>query len=145
MKAFYFLIGMIILTGGVFLTYYEAQQTSDLSWWGEKFPVVNFILTALVMFLGIVFGCLFRRVAGSDRQINLLQELRIVFGSSSFIAALCVSPFVFMGVYVTVAASPGDAASYLLAFQNGFFCESIFNKLKLGQGQQNANGNKKSD
>jgi hypothetical protein len=90
---------------------------------------VPVVLTGIVMALGIFFGCMFRRLGGADRQINVLAEARQVLRSSSFIAALCVSPFIFLGVYALVRDTPGDPASYLLAFQNGFFCEAIFRRM----------------
>ena len=72
---------------------------------------------------------MFRRMGNMDRQVNVIEEAKAILQSSSFIAALCVSPMVFFAAFATVRASPGDPASYLLAFQNGFFCESIFRRL----------------
>jgi hypothetical protein len=84
----------VLFLSVVFLTYYQAIQPSELGWWGERFPFVNFLLTALLLFGGILFGCLFRRIGKSER-VNIVAELKEVFSSGSFWAALCVSPFVF--------------------------------------------------
>jgi|GEM_PF-5957522 len=124
-----FIVGSGLMVGAVFVTYSGSLGSSGVGWSGSSFPTAGFCFTVLLMFGGIVFGCLYRRLVGPNRQVNPLLELRGVFTSTSFLAALCVSPFVFMAVYTVVANTPGDPASYLLAFQNGFFCESIFKQI----------------
>jgi hypothetical protein len=86
-------------------------------------------LTAAVMLLGILFGCLYRRLSRNQGKVNVPREIKDVFGSGSFLSALCVSPFVFFAVYAIVKQRPGDPASLLLAFENGFFCENIFQRM----------------
>jgi len=127
MKLMIMIAGALIAFGAIFLTYYQAA--GGLGFEGGSFPVVAIVATAVVMILGIIFGCLFRRLSGPDRPVNLWSEFSSVIQSSSFLAALCVSPFVFLGIYALVRDAPGDPASYLLAFQNGFFCESIFRRM----------------
>ena len=129
MRILALLIGIGLMIGVVVITYSGAFFATGVGWTGSSLPVFSLALTVLLMFAGIVFGCLYRRLVGPDRQVNPLRELRRVFTSTSFLAALCVSPFVFMAVYAVVANTPGDPASYLLAFQNGFFCESIFKQI----------------
>jgi len=116
--------------GGVFFSYYQGIKTQELAGWGEQFPVVSFVLTVLCMFSGIFFGCLYRRVRNRQGSIQILTELKAVFSSSSFIAAMCIAPFLFIGVYNVVGRQPGEAPSYLLAFQNGFFWESVFREFE---------------
>jgi hypothetical protein len=130
------IVAIILFVGGVYLTYYQATRPNQLGWWGDEFPFVYFVLTAFVLFVGIVFGCLFRQIkAITSGRVVIWNEVKGVFSSPSFWAALCVSPFVLFGVYATVSTAPGDPASYLLAFQNGFFCESIFNQIASGSGR----------
>jgi hypothetical protein len=74
----------------------------------------------------------------------LVNEIKAVLQSGSFIAALCVAPFVFMSVYIIVNKSPGDPASYLLAFQNGFFCETVFGRMFNGRELRSPERNKGS-
>ena len=131
-KFLFILLGVLFLGAGTFIPFYLAEDEKGLGWWGETFPFASFGLTVVVMLLGIIFGCLFRRVARRNDKILLGKELREVFSSPSFIAALCVSPLIFMSAYVVVSKSPGDPSSYLLAFQNGFFCEAIFQQLYKG-------------
>lgn len=123
------LLGCVALFGICYLSFYQASP-ADLAFNGEKaFAVGMVVLTGVVMLLGIVFGCLYRRLSKNSGRVNAFQETREVLASSSFLSALCVSPFVFFAVYAIVKQRPGDPASLLLAFENGFFCESIFHKM----------------
>lgn len=132
MNLLFTIVGFIFLIAGTFIPYYLANDVKGLSWWGESFPFMSFIMTAVVMLMGIIFGCLFRRVSKKNKKIFLGKELKEIFTSPSFIAALCVSPLIFMSAYVVISKSPGEPSSYLLAFQNGFFCEAIFEQLYSG-------------
>jgi hypothetical protein len=129
MRLILFAVGLALMLLVVSYTFSQATSSGELAWWGESFPGGSFVLTVVLMLVGILFGCLFRRLVGRQEPVNVLAELGAVFRSSSFLAALCVSPFVFMSVYAVVSESPGDPASYLLSFQNGFFCETVFEQL----------------
>jgi hypothetical protein len=130
MKCLFALAGFTILVGGVFFSYYQGTQTEGLSWWGEQFPVISFLLTVVCMFSGIFFGCLYRRIRNQQGSVQILKEVKGVFSSSSFIGAMCVAPFLFISVYNLVGHQPGEVSSYLLAFQNGFFWESVFREFQ---------------
>jgi hypothetical protein len=121
-------LGAVIVFAAVMYLTFELSTPTALNWTGADSTLPPLVASSLLMFAGIVFGCLFRSVKEKSGNVSLSGEIRNVFNSPSFIAALCVSPFVFMGVYTTVSQVPGDPASYLLAFQNGFFCQSIFEK-----------------
>jgi hypothetical protein len=119
----------VVATVAVYLTFVQGNP-GLFGFEGGALPdVLPTIGLAVVMALGIFFGSMFRRMGTTDRQVQVFKEAREVIQSSSFIAALCVAPLVFFGAFVTVRGSPGDPASYLLAFQNGFFCESIFRRM----------------
>lgn len=123
------ILGCVVLFGICYLSFYQASPT-DLAFNGEKaFAIGMVVLTAAVMLLGILFGCLYRRLSKLTGQVNAIKEMRDVLSSESFLSALCVSPFIFFAVYAIVKQRPGDPASLLLAFENGFFCESIFHKM----------------
>jgi hypothetical protein len=44
------------------------------------------------------------------------------------IRALLVAPIIFVGVYKATNTNPDKVLAALLAFQNGFFCDSILRK-----------------
>jgi hypothetical protein len=129
MRLFAVFMAAAVTVGLVYLTY--LQGISEVAGFeGSALPTALPVLgLALIMAIGIFFGSMFRRLGNTDRRINVLEEAKAILQSSSFVAALCVSPMVFFAAFATVRASPGDPASYLLAFQNGFFCESIFRRL----------------
>lgn len=123
------ILGFVVLFGISYLAFYQASP-ADLAFSGEKaFALAMVALTAIVMLMGILFGCLYRRLSCNSGKVNALQEFKDVLASGSFLSALCVSPFVFFAVYAIVKQRPGDPASLLLAFENGFFCESIFQRM----------------
>jgi hypothetical protein len=131
------LAAVLVFVAMVTATFYQAAPSDQLSFFGNHFPIVAFVLTSILLIAGIVFGCLFRQISkAATPSINIVQEVRAVFSSPSFWTALCVSPFVLFSVYAVVSAAPGDPASYLLSFQNGFFCESVFRQLMGGAAQQ---------
>jgi hypothetical protein len=78
------------------------------------------------MLLGIFFGSLFRQIRKKNGRINILRECIDVLSMSSFWTALCVSPVVFFSTFTITGDNPGTASTYLLAFENGFFCEAVF-------------------
>lgn len=128
-KALIGVVGCAAMFGICYLSFYQASP-ADLAFNGEKaFAIGMVALTAVVMLLGIVFGCLYRRLSKNSGRVNAIREIGDVLASASFLSALCVSPFVFFAVYAIVKQRPGDPASLLLAFENGFFCESIFHKM----------------
>lgn len=135
MRTLYSLFALVVAFAAIYAVYYQASGADGLGFEGSEVSIVGVVGTALVLLFGIFFGCLFRRLGGRDRQVDVLKEVLAVIRSSSFIAALCVSPFVFFAIYAIVNGSPGDPASYLLAFQNGFFCQAIFNRMFKEDGQ----------
>ncbi len=123
-------VALLVFSVVNYITFALPSTSNGLGWWGEQFPVVILSITIGVMFAGIFLGCLHRRVlAKRSENINVLKEFKSVVKSRSFVAALCVSPFVFMSVFLIVNKSPGDPSSYLLAFQNRFFCEAVFGSM----------------
>ena len=134
-------LAVAVFAAGVFAIFYQAKPSDELSFFGDHFPAAAFFITAVLLIAGIAFGCLFRQISkATAAKINIIHEIRDVFSSPSFWTALCVSPFVMFSVYAVVSTAPGDPASYLLAFQNGFFCESVFRQLTGGSAQQPADG-----
>jgi hypothetical protein len=123
------LTGIAVLVSAIFLTY-SWSAPSALAFEGlAGAPWLSILMTSGLMFLGLVFGCLFRQLSGRSERVSAWKEVKRVLRSGGFLSAICVSPFVFMSVYAAVKNTPGDPASMLLAFQNGFFCESLFAKM----------------
>lgn len=131
MKIFIINIGSITFL--LFVTYfmfYYSPSNGDLNWHGNIFPYTQFLFTVILMLLGIVFGCLFRQIRENEKEkVLILSEINDMWHSTSFWSAILISPLVFGGVFFVGEESPSGNAALFLAFQNGFFCESIFNTI----------------
>ena len=119
-------VGFIVI---LFITYhyFDKPNTNTFAFNVEKES--NFIpatLAAISMFIGIIFGCLFRQLKGKKGSVNILIELSQIFSSASFWSAIAISPLVFFCIFAVSGDNPEGFSNYALAFQNGFLCESIF-------------------
>ena len=124
------IVSIVFLVFVTYLVFYYSGSGGELNWWGDIFPYIQFLSTVALMLVGIVFGCLFRQIRSSRQQsISIQTEIRIMWSSVSFWSAILVSPLVFGGVFFVGQENPSGNAALFLAFQNGFFCESIFNTM----------------
>ena len=110
-------------------TYYMFGLSKSLNWSGPHSATQAGLVAAIAMYLGIFLGCLFRRLRGKNRKISIWKEIKAVVSSSSFWAAVCAAPLVFFSIFLISGDSPTNLSSYILAFQNGFFCEAILEEL----------------
>ena len=138
------LISIIVFTVSIVLTEYymrpgsslkpalpttAEELASDLSW--ERLLAIGG-----VTIIGISFGYLFTRFselkAKNIQKVNILTEIKRMFSATNFYLGLCASPIVF-AVIITVSKETPILASLLLAFQNGFFWQSVMPKGHLEQ------------
>lgn len=129
MRVLVYTVGTVVFVAGNFLVFAQGDSFQDLNFMGKDFPAASFIFTALLMLSGILLGALFRNIYGREEPVQIGTEIRTLLRSSSFIAALCISPYLYLSVYLAISRSPSDPASYLLAFENGFFCEAIIERV----------------
>lgn len=124
------IVSIAFLVFVTYLVFYYSGSGSGLNWWGDIFPYIQFVSTVVLMLVGIIFGCLFRQIRSNSQQsISIQTEIRVMWRSVSFWSAILVSPLVFGGVFFVGQENPGGNAALFLAFQNNFFCESIFNTM----------------
>ena len=120
-------VGFIVI---LFITYYYFEKPNTNTFPAQNIETgTNFIpaiLAAISMFIGIIFGCLFRQLKGKKGSVNILIELSQIFSSASFWSAIAISPLVFFCIFAVSGDNPEGFSNYALAFQNGFLCESIF-------------------
>jgi formate hydrogenlyase subunit 4 len=107
------------------LAFYLNSPNKALYFKGDIFPTRDVLLAFAVMLVGIVAGCLFRQVAAGAERVHLGKEVAKMGHSRSFIMALLISPAVFGAIFLAAADNPSGTISCVLAFQNGFFCESV--------------------
>jgi uncharacterized membrane protein len=103
------------LAGGAF-NFDERQQM------GFVMPIIS----ALLMLCGVLFGALYAELQRDDQRP--LTAVAQAFQKPSLYRALLVAPIVFAGVYAFAQSNSDGIIVAIFAFQNGFFCESIFRK-----------------
>ncbi len=118
-------VGFIVI---LFITYYyfDKPNTNNYALQNKESNFIPATLAAISMFIGIIFGCLFRQLKGKKGSVNILIELSQIFYSTSFWSAIAISPLVFFCIFAVSGDNPEGFSNYALAFQNGFLCESIF-------------------
>ncbi len=65
------------------------------------------------------------------RERFKLKDVHFAFQRAAFVRALLVSPLVFYVIYDISQSAPDNVAAYLIAYQNGFFWQAVFEKNQL--------------
>ena len=92
-------------------------------------------LRALILYVLMIIGMLSRGIHDYIQnlpRISFIVAIRSVIRSSAFVTAILVSPIVFFVLYNATKSVPDDIVSFLLAFQNGFFWQTVLEKRKGG-------------
>jgi hypothetical protein len=84
------------------------------------------LLSAALMLGGVLFGALYAELQHDDEPP--LTAMKRAFAKPGLYRALLVAPIVFAGVYAFARSNNDGIIVAIFAFQNGFFCESIFRK-----------------
>jgi hypothetical protein len=87
-------------------------------WW-------KILLLIVIMVVGIICNYIFERTKLMEDEIHIFKELRRMFIDPKFVMALVIAPFVFNTIYAATGDNPQTLGDYMLAFQNGFFWQSI--------------------
>lgn len=103
------------LAGGAF----NFEERQPLDW---TMP----LLSAALMLFGILFGAFYAELQTVDEKP--LEAMARAFQKPGLYRALLVAPIVFAGVYAFARTNSDGIIVAIFAFQNGFFCESIFRK-----------------
>jgi hypothetical protein len=87
----------------------------------------SIVLLAVIMIAGIFSSFVFEKakVARAD-GVPVFFKLSEIAKDFQFIAALFVSPLIFNSVYALTNQNPETLGDYLLAYQNGFFWQTVF-------------------
>lgn len=109
------------LAGGAFN--FDERQQMDFT-----MPVIS----AILMLFGVIFGALYAEL--QQDTSTPLTAMREAFRKPSLYRALLVAPIVFAGVYAFARSNSDGIIVAIFAFQNGFFCESIFRKSVAARG-----------
>src|SRR5262249_33911224 len=103
--------------GGYLLAQAPAEKSASMA---------NLAVLALLMLLGIVSSFVFERAKHTEvLSKSIWINLSSVFSDFRLIAAIFVSPIIFNSVYSLVHQNPESMSDFLLAYQNGFFWQSV--------------------
>ena len=94
----------------------------------KEIPIAGIMTSSVGMLIGIIFGSIYNRIKSIQGQVHIINEIRDTVLSAHFFRSLLVSPLIFIGVYIASKSQPDIVISTIFAFQNGFFCDSIFRK-----------------
>jgi hypothetical protein len=133
---------LLILASLFFVGCFVAFFVFQLQWASGVFPfdaqlsflhytkeIARTTLQALVMFVGIVFGFLYRRSHEVDEpQFLISKEFKSMLASTTFYRTLFAAPLVFCSVHIFTKTAPDTAAALIFAFQNGFFCKVLLER-----------------
>lgn len=92
-------------------------------------PIIRGLGMALTMVAGIASSLLTERLTSSNGT-NTWRELKGVFQSTQFILAVVVAPIVFNAFYASVSEVPRGLPDFMLAYQNGFFWQSVLERVR---------------
>lgn len=93
-------------------------------------PNTHGITVGVAMFFGIISNSIWTHVAElpKNEPVSIGRVLKSALRSASLVRSALVSPIVFMAVYALVKSEPDAIVAHLLAYQNGFFWESVLRK-----------------
>lgn len=126
------ILGPAILLGSTYVVFVYLESTTrglgfDTAARKVNPAQVGYIVAAMV--LGLIASHIFQRAsAAADGTFHIGQTIKDMPRVGRFWAALAVSPMVFLGVLTGIGDTDLTFAHYLLAFQNGFFWETVIGR-----------------
>lgn len=88
--------------------------------------VWSIVLLAGLMVIGIFSSFVFEKARQSKSDGTPISlRLAEIFSDFRFIAALFVSPLIFNSIYALTNQNPETIGDFLLAYQNGFFWQTV--------------------
>lgn len=140
-------VGVIVLTALLVLifawiNYHEHQGfgfMKDID--KNHLPTKQIVLAAFTM-LGIFSRILFDEIkAANSEHIRIFKVVRKALASANFWLAISISPIVFGFVAKQFETLPDNASLGLMAYQNGFFFNSIFSMVQKNSESKARSGN----
>lgn len=125
-------IGLTFLTGSTYMTliYLETHLRGlgfDTATTNVSLAQVGYLAAAMT--IGLTASHVFQRASAvPDHKFHIGRTIRDMPARGRFWMALAVSPLVFHTVLLGVGDTELTFAHYLLAFQNGFFWETVIGR-----------------
>jgi hypothetical protein len=122
---------MIIVTGVAFVWTTDHSLLAGPAQQSGLEHAVRIATLVIAMLAGVFSSFLFERLKPRGNEpIAIGAELAAVLHSGQFFIAVIVAPLVFNGIYVSVSQNPQGLTDYILAYQNGFFWQAVFDRLR---------------
>lgn len=119
-----FFVAAIALLG-ILYAFYGLTTAEPLGFQeGDTSGYLKIIISAMAMIIGIIFGAIHRSWSTRKSPVTW-PAVRVVLRSPELWRAMLLSPIVFSGVYVAAQEQPDYILAFVVAFQSGFFCESV--------------------
>jgi hypothetical protein len=97
----------------------------------EYAPIFFFILMVIGMYCNQIFENLSEQKEAGKTRVNVGEVFSEGLTGTKFWMALVVSPLIFYATYLLIKDLPSNNnLGYFYSFQNGFFWQFLFNKLK---------------
>lgn len=124
---------MPILSGVVFELWLSPIPRAFVGMYSIAFaplPALRIVALAAFMIAGVLSSLLAERVASwpSNRPLRIRTIARQATKSRRAWVAAFVSPIVFYGLYAASRHQPDTVEALLLAYQNGFFWETVLSR-----------------
>lgn len=94
----------------------------------SSLPVLDVILSAAAMLIGVVFGSMHEHLKGANATDNAFRKALGALNSAAFLRSILASPIIFAAVYLAAQRQPDQVIALIFAFQNGFFCNAILQR-----------------
>jgi len=137
------IIGILAISILVFSTYFSmvfvsAKISGEIPQFfsppRNQLDSTTLIFVILSIILGIICGHLYEQARSSKRKkINLLNELKKMLSAKNFFMSMIIAPLIFNSIYILISDNPQGIRDYLLAFQNGFFWESVISGVLISR------------
>lgn len=96
-------------------------------------PLLDVILSAAAMLLGVVFGSMHEHLKGAKADESPYRLAAQALNTPTFVRSLLASPIIFAAVYLAAQKQPDQVIALIFAFQNGFFCNAILQRRRVAQ------------
>jgi len=88
-------------------------------------PIRDIVIASAAMLAGILFGAIYAQLSTAKEDVNGWSLIPVALSSPQLVKSLFASPIVFAVVYVAAQTQPDPVIGAFVAFQNGFFCDTV--------------------
>ena len=92
--------------------------------------IFQVVMLAIWCTLGIFSGVLHREIhSGKFESVTFWGSLKEAWNGKELLNGMLISPILFYAVYALAKQVPNNLIGWLLAYENGFFCNTVYTKV----------------